>query len=98
MYGKQLTKTTFTDKEIKYLANSWNESWDPEKLGEVLEVPAKTKTIAEIPSDEDKCTSILQEWIQMKEKDRGDLDIREALAELFQEKEYYSMSSVVHAL
>ena len=97
VYEEPLTKTSFSDKEIKYLAKSWSDSRDWEELRQILEVPAKN-AIAEISHDEDKCTYILQEWIQKKARDRGDLDIRETLADLFQKNEYYSMSSVVHAL
>ena len=74
------------------IANSWSCNWDSEELSRVLEVPANTNTIAEIPNDEDKCIAILQEWIQVKAGDR------ETLVELFQEKGYYSMSSFVSEL
>ena len=78
------------------IANSWSCNWDSEELSQVLKVPASTNTIAEMPNDEDndedKCITILQEWIQVKAGDR------ETLAELFQEKGYYSMSSFVSEL
>ena len=87
---------TFTSKDIAMIVSSWSHGWH--ELAQVLKIQSNTKTIAEQPNDEDKCISILQEWIQKMAKDRGDLDIREELAELFQENEYYSMSSVVYDL
>ena len=77
--------TTFFSKEVTILASSWTR--EPEELAEVLGVqPSPEEKEA---TDIDKCSSILQQWLDQSEGDR-----REKLASVF-EKHYPGMATLV---
>ena len=79
--------STFSPKEIIILASSWTE--EPEELAEVLEVQPTTEQ--EQATDIDKCSSILQQWL-----DQNNGNKREKLVAKFEEKEYHGMAELIN--
>ena len=81
--------TTFSSKEVTILASSW--TGEPEELAEVLGVQPTTEEEQATNHDIDKCSSILQQWLDQSEGDR-----REKLVSKFEEEEYHGMATLMN--
>ena len=81
--------TTFSSKEVSILARSW--TGEPEELAEVLGVQPSPKE--KEATDIDKCSSILQQWLDQSEGDRI-----EKLVSKFEEEEYHGMAALIDEL
>ena len=79
--------TTFSPNQITFLAGSW--PGDPEELAELLGVHLEQEEATDI----DKCSSILQQWLDQSEGDR-----REKLVSKFEEEEYHGMAALIDEL
>ena len=79
--------STFSSKEITGIATSWCHDGSPEDLAEVLGQPIPE----EEATDTDKCSTILQKWLEQKNVG----DRRAQLVGKLEEKEYYSMAAEV---
>ena len=75
--------TTFSPNQITFLADSW--TGEPEELAGLLGVQLQQEEATDI----DKCSSILQQWLDQSEGDR-----REKLVSVF-EKDYPGMATLV---